>query len=44
VSVERVAEVHPLFQGNAEVVLRDGTRLGLSRRFRAAAWTVLGLH
>jgi two-component system, LytTR family, response regulator len=44
VNVERVAEVHPLFQGNAEVVLRDGTRLGLSRRFRAAAWTVLGLH
>jgi two-component system, LytTR family, response regulator len=44
VNVERVAEVHPLFQGNAEVVLRDGTRLSLSRRFRAAAWTVLGLH
>jgi two-component system LytT family response regulator len=44
VNVERVAEVHPLFQGNAEVLLRDGTRLGLSRRFRAAAWTVLGLH
>lgn len=44
VNVERVAEVHPLFQGNAEVVLRDGTRLGLSRRFRAAAQSALGLR
>lgn len=43
VNVERVAEVHPLFQGNAEVVLRDGTRLALSRRFRAAAAAALGL-
>ena len=43
VNVERIAEVHPLFQGNAEVVLRDGTRLGLSRRFRAAASAALGL-
>ncbi|MEO9078607.1 MAG: LytTR family transcriptional regulator DNA-binding domain-containing protein [Rhodanobacter sp.] len=43
VNVERVAEVHPLFQGNAEVVLHDGTRLGLSRRFRAAARVALGL-
>ncbi|MFK2902381.1 response regulator [Dyella ginsengisoli] len=43
VNVERIAEVHPLFQGNAEVVLRDGTRLGLSRRFRTAAAAALGL-
>lgn len=43
VNLERVTEVHPLFQGNAEVVLRDGTRLGLSRRFRAAAVAALGL-
>ena len=43
VNLERVAEVHPLFQGNAEVVLKDGTHVGLSRRFRAAARVALGL-
>jgi two-component system, LytTR family, response regulator len=43
VNLDRVAEVHPLFQGNAEVVLRDGTRLGLSRRFRAHARRALGM-
>ena len=43
VNVERVAEVHPLFQGNAEVVLHDGTRLSLSRRFRAHARGTLGI-
>jgi len=43
VNVERIREVHPLFNGNAEVVLRDGTRLDLSRRFRAGARVVLGL-
>ena len=43
VNLVRVAEVHPLFQGNAEVVLRDGTRLHLSRRFRAHARRVLGM-
>lgn len=43
VNLERVREVHPLFQGNAEVVLLDGTRLNLSRRFRAGARGALGL-
>lgn len=43
VNLERIREVHPLFNGNAEIVLRDGTRLDLSRRFRAGARTVLGL-
>jgi two-component system LytT family response regulator len=43
VNVERIREIHPLFQGNAEVVLRDGTRLNLSRRFRAQARDVLGM-
>jgi len=43
VNVERVHEVHPLFNGNAELVLRDGTRVGLSRRFRAQARKTLGL-
>jgi len=43
VNVERIREIHPLFQGNAEVVLHDGTRLGLSRRFRAHARGALGI-
>jgi len=43
VNVERIRELHPLFNGNAEIVLRDGTRLDLSRRFRAGARVVLGL-
>lgn len=43
VNVERIREVHPLFKGGAEVVLHDGTRLDLSRRFRAGARAVLGL-
>lgn len=43
VNVDRIAEVHPLFQGSAEVVLRDGTRLALSRRFRAGARLALGM-
>lgn len=43
VNVDRIAEVHPLFQGSAEVVLHDGTRLSLSRRFRAGARNALGM-
>lgn len=43
VNVERVREVHPLFNGNAELVLHDGTRIGLSRRFRERARHLLGL-
>lgn len=43
VNMERIREVHPLFQGNAEVVLRDGTRLGLSRRFRIATRRALNI-
>jgi two-component system, LytTR family, response regulator len=44
VNIDRVREVHPLFAGNAELVLRDGTRLGLSRRFRSQARQALGLQ
>jgi two-component system LytT family response regulator len=43
VNVERIREVHPLFQGSAEVVLQDGTRLSLSRRFRMQARRALGM-
>lgn len=44
VNVDRVRELHPLFNGNAEIVLHDGTRLALSRRFRDGARNVLGLR
>lgn len=44
VNVDRVREVHPLFNGNAELVLHDGTRIGLSRRFREHARRALGLR
>lgn len=43
VNADRVCELHPLFNGNAELVLRDGTRVGLSRRFREHARRALGL-
>lgn len=43
VNLARIREVHPLFKGGAEIVLHDGTRLDLSRRFRAGARDVLGL-
>lgn len=43
VNLERIREVHPLFQGSAEVVLQDGTRLSLSRRFRMHARRALGM-
>jgi two-component system LytT family response regulator len=43
VNIERVREVHPLFNGNAELLLHDGTRIGLSRRFRERARQLLGL-
>ncbi|MBE1159086.1 LytR/AlgR family response regulator transcription factor [Dyella acidiphila] len=44
VNMDRIREVHTLFQGHAEVVLHDGTRLDLSRRFRHAARAALGLR
>jgi two-component system, LytTR family, response regulator len=34
VNLDFVQEMHPLFRGEYEVVLRDGTRLKLSRRYR----------
>lgn len=42
VNVERIREIHPLFQGVAEVVLHNGIRLSLSRRFRSQAQRALG--
>jgi len=34
VNLERVVEIHPLFRGDSELVLRDGTRVRLSRTCR----------
>lgn len=34
VNIERVREIHPLFRGDCAVVLRDGTRVKLSRTRR----------
>ena len=34
VNVDQIVEMHPLFQGDYELVLKRGTRLALSRRFR----------
>jgi two-component system LytT family response regulator len=44
VNMDRIREVHTLFQGHAEVVLHDGTRLDMSRRFRGNARAALGLR
>jgi two-component system LytT family response regulator len=35
VNLDRVRELHPLFRGDCEIVLRDGARLRLSRSRRA---------
>jgi len=43
VNLERVRHVHPLFNGNAELVLQNGARVTLSRRFRGPARRALGL-
>ena len=34
VNVEQIVEMHPLFHGDYELVLKRGTRLAMSRRFR----------
>ena len=34
VNLERIIEIHPLFRGDSELVLRDGTRVRLSRTRR----------
>jgi len=34
VNIEHLAEMHPLFHGDCELILRRGTRLTLSRRYR----------
>lgn len=43
VNIDRIKEVHPLFRGNAQIILCDGTELLLSRRFRERARKAFGL-
>lgn len=42
VNVTRIREIQPYFHGDAVIILRDGTRLRLSRRRRQALAGVLG--
>jgi two-component system LytT family response regulator len=42
VNLDRVKELHDWFHGEYVVVLRDGTRLTMSRRYRASAARFLG--
>jgi two-component system LytT family response regulator len=41
-NLDRVLEIQPSFQGEHVVVLKDGTRLSLSRRYRGRVETALG--
>jgi two-component system LytT family response regulator len=34
VNIEHIVEMHPLFHGDYELILRRGTRITLSRRYR----------
>jgi two-component system LytT family response regulator len=42
VNLERIKELHPLFHGDHVVILRDGSRLTLSRSYRENLERVLG--
>ena len=42
VKIDQIRELHPLFHGEYEVVLRDGTRLTLSRGYRDRLQSLLG--
>ena len=42
VNIDRVKELQPLFHGEYQVVLRDGTELTLSRGYRERLQEVIG--
>jgi two-component system, LytTR family, response regulator len=42
VNIERIKELHPLFGGEHGVVMDDGTRLTLSRRYKDKLFELLG--
>jgi two-component system LytT family response regulator len=43
VQLDRIAELHPASHGDVDVVLRNGTRLGVSRTWRARVEQLIGL-
>ncbi|MDQ3799924.1 MAG: response regulator [Acidobacteriota bacterium] len=43
VRIEKIKELHPLFNGEFAVILRDGTELSSSRRYRKNLETILKL-
>lgn len=42
INVRRIKELHPLFRGEYEIVLRDGTRLASGRAYRARLQELFG--
>jgi two-component system, LytTR family, response regulator len=42
VNMDRIKEIHPLFHGGSKIVLQDGNRLALSRRFRDRIRSAVG--
>lgn len=42
VNVERIKELYPLFRGEYEIVLKDGTRLNMGRAYREKLEELLG--
>ena len=42
INVRRIKELHPLFRGEYEIVLRDGTRLASGRGYRARLQELFG--
>jgi two-component system LytT family response regulator len=43
VQLDRIAELHPASHGDVDIVLRNGTRLGVSRTWRARVEQLIGL-
>lgn len=44
VNVDRIRETHPLFNGDQLVILRDGTKLAMSRTYRDRLFSVFPVH
>ena len=42
VNVDRIMELHPLFSGEHTVVMEDGTKLTLSRKYKDRLFELLG--
>jgi two-component system LytT family response regulator len=42
VNVDRIKELQPMFHGDYTIILRNGTKLGLSRNYREKLQQLLG--